>query len=262
MIIGHFYTTQLQAGLGVIEETKILLDLWIPGMSTPELFEVALRSGTFPNVSARRLRNIIAECFAPRYLNAKGCPAGILKDLLPNINALESTQLFFLYTCRANMILFDFIQEVFWQYYTSGRDVIANDNAKEFVIKANSEGKMVKPWSESSIKRVSAYLTGSCADFGLLEKGRRSTRKIIPFRVEPTVALFLVYDLHFSGLGDNSIISHKDWALFGMDMSDAVETMKQLSLRGFFIMQNAADYTRISWKYKDWEELIHAISQG
>jgi hypothetical protein len=258
----RFYTTQLQAGLGVIEETKILLDLWTTGMNTPELFELALQSGTFPNVSARRLRNIIAECFAPRYLNANGCPASLLKNLLPNIKTNESTQLFYIYTCRANIVLADFIKEIFWAYYSSGQDVIKNEDAQKFVIKANREGKMAKPWSDTTLRRVASYLTGSCADFGLLETGRRNVRKIRPFRIEPIVALFLAYDLHFLGFGDNSIISHSDWALFGMDPSDVIETMKQLSLRGYFIIQTAADITCISWKYKSWEELIHAISKG
>ena len=258
----RFYTTQLQAGSGLIDETNKLLDLWTPGIKIPELFDFALQSGAFPNRSARRLRNIISESFAPRYLVENGNPASILKNLIPHITTNELKQIFLIYTCRANIILTDFIKEVFWEYYASGREVIQSDDAREFVKKANQEGKTVALWSDSTITRVASYLTGSCADFGLLEKGRRSTRKIMSFRIEPIIALFLAYDLHFLGLGDNSIISHNDWALFGIETSDVVEIMKQLSLRGFFIMQNAADYTRISWKYKDWEALIHAISQG
>jgi hypothetical protein len=53
------YTTQLQAGLGLVNETKTLLDLWSPGMSATQLHQVALESGRFPTVTARRLRNIV-----------------------------------------------------------------------------------------------------------------------------------------------------------------------------------------------------------
>jgi hypothetical protein len=42
------YTTQLQAGLGLVNETKTLLDLWSPGMSANQLHQVALESGRFP----------------------------------------------------------------------------------------------------------------------------------------------------------------------------------------------------------------------
>ena len=59
------YTSQLGAGLGLANETKTLLDLWSPGMSANQLREAALESGRFPTVTARRLRNIVVECFAP-----------------------------------------------------------------------------------------------------------------------------------------------------------------------------------------------------
>ena len=50
------YTTKLGSGQGIIEETIVLLELWSPGMTGTELFKVALESGKFPNISARRLK--------------------------------------------------------------------------------------------------------------------------------------------------------------------------------------------------------------
>ena len=41
----------------------------------PEVLQVALESGRFPTVTARRLRNIDGECFAPRHLVSGGTPA-------------------------------------------------------------------------------------------------------------------------------------------------------------------------------------------
>src|SRR5690606_22559228 len=45
------YTTQMSAGLGLVNETKTLLELWSPGMSTAQLFQVALDSGRFPTIT-------------------------------------------------------------------------------------------------------------------------------------------------------------------------------------------------------------------
>ena len=42
------YTTKLQAGLGLVPETKLLLQLWEPSMSVPVLYQQALESGQFP----------------------------------------------------------------------------------------------------------------------------------------------------------------------------------------------------------------------
>ena len=43
------YNIQLSAGLGLLDETRSLLDLWEPGMSPSALHEAALASGPLPN---------------------------------------------------------------------------------------------------------------------------------------------------------------------------------------------------------------------
>ena len=111
------------------------------------------------------------------------------------------------------------------------------------------------------IQRVPIYLVGTCSDFGLLENKKNSNRKILPFRIEPKVAIFLSYDLHFSGHGDNSVLSHTDWGLFGLDRSDVLNEMKQLALKGWFIIQSAGDVTRIGWQYQSMEEVIDALNK-
>ena len=117
------YTTQLQAGLGLLNETKALLELWSPGMSANQLHQFALESGRFPTVTARRLRNIVVECFAPRYLADRGMPAKYLKRLAPMISTPDLTQIFLVFTSRANPILADFVRHVYWSRYAGGYTV-------------------------------------------------------------------------------------------------------------------------------------------
>jgi len=254
-----YYSTQLQAGLGLIEETQILLNLWNPGIEPTELQKIALESGHIPNVSARRLRNIVAECFSPRYLHGKPPPAQLLKKLQNKLTRKEFEQLLLLYTCRANLILFDFIREVYWAAYSSGRNNLRFEDAETFVVRANQDGKTRKPWSESTVRRISGYLTGSCVDFGLLESGTKKSRKINPFRIEARTAIFLAYDLHFSGHGDNSVLGHPDWSLFGMERSDVLNEFKRQALKGWFIIQAAGDVIRIGWPFQTMEELTDAF---
>lgn len=255
------YTTQLQAGLGMVAETRALLDIWQPGMSVNALFEEALRSGQFPQVAARRLRNIVAECFAPRYLVNDARPAHLLKSLVSHLETLEFLQLLYLHTCRANAILANFVREVYWRAYESGNEVISNDDAQRFVIHAIQEGKTSTSWSESTIRRVAAYLTGCCADFGLLERSKRGSRRILSYRIGLRVACLLAYDLKFLGRGDQRLLTDPDWGLFGMSRSDTIEELKLLGLRGFLIVQSAGDLVHISWKYDNYEELVDVIAK-
>ena len=261
MIQQRYYTTQLQAGLGLIEETRQLLQFYQPGMTTVQLYEAALASGRFPLVTARRLRNIVAECFAPRYMRDPHVAAR-LKSLVDRFTTAELNQLLFIYTARANLVLADFVREVYWARYSAGRNDLQLEDARTFVTNSVREGKTQKPWSETTIKRISSYLMGCCADYGLLTTTGRNQRSIAAYRILPKVAAYLAYDLKFSGLGDNQIVSSSDWDLFGLERADVRDQLKRLSLQGLLIFQAASDVVHIGWTYKSMEELIDVIAQS
>lgn len=260
LTMSKFYTTQLQAGLGLIEETKLLLSLYEPGMTSANLYDVALKSGLFPMVSARRLRNIIAECFSPRYLKTNA--AEYLKPLSAILPSLAMNQLLLIYTAEANAILQDFIQDVYWARYSGGRETITTEDAKDFVVHAVVEGKTKKPWSDSTVKRLSSYLIGCCADYGLLSSNRSSTRAILPVRIHEWTVLYLAYKLHFESHGDNAVINHEAWNLFGLDIFDVREELKRIAKNGWIIVQSAGDVTRITWQLKNMEDVINVITQS
>lgn len=256
------YNIQLSTGLGLLEETRSMLDLWEPGMSPSALHEAALLSGQFPTITARRILNIISGCFAPRYLANGGLPAIHLKKLKSRLQTSELIQFYLLFTCRANAILDDFIREVYWEKYASGYTEISNLDAEKFVRRAIDDGKVEKHWAEKTVKNVAGYLTGCCADYGLLEKGQKTVRRILPFRISLPMACYLAYELHFAGMGDNAVLSYQDWQLYGLAVDDVRDEFKRLALKGYFILQSAGDVTRISWKYKTMEELCDVLAQG
>ncbi len=231
-------------------------------MSANQLYQVALESGRFPSITARRLRNIVVECFAPRYLLAGGASASHLKRLAASISTPDFIQLLLVFTSRANPILGDFVRQVYWARYAGGYTHVTNEDARAFVERGIDDGKTVKRWSDTTVRRVSAYLTGCCADYGMLERGLRSSRRILPFRISPTVAAYLAYELHLAGVGDNALLTHEDWQLFGLAREDALEEIKRLSLKGLLIVQAAGDVIRISWKQPDMEALCDVLAQG
>lgn len=262
MIERKRYSTRLQAGLGLVDETQALLELWQPGMSSGDLHQAALDSGRFPTVTARRLRNIVVECFAPRYLVDSGAPAAHLKRLGASLAAADLAQLMLLFTCRANAILGDFVRDEYWPRYAAGYTEISNDNARAFVERGIDDGRTVERWSETTVRRVSAYLTGCCADYGLLDKGTRSLRRILPVRVALPTAAYLAHELHFAGAGDNALLTHEDWQLFGLGRQDVLEELKRLSRAGFLMVQAAGDVVHLSWKYNNMEAVLNVLSES
>ena len=95
-MINEKYTTKLGSGQGIIEETFALLNLWSPGMNGSDLYKVALGSGLFPNISARRLKNLIFEGFAPRYLCQDAQPLKNIKALQNGLSNKEINQILYL----------------------------------------------------------------------------------------------------------------------------------------------------------------------
>ena len=128
------YTTQFQAGLGMIHETLDLLRLWEPGDNPAKLVDKAITSGLFSRTTARRARNIVAEMFAPRFLGNGRPPANQLKQLVVASHDVEDLrQLFFLYTARAQAIFAEFLLEVYWPRYSSGAQSLSRVEAENFV---------------------------------------------------------------------------------------------------------------------------------
>ncbi len=256
------YTTQLAAGLGMIPETLQLLRLWEPGMIPARLSEKAIHDGLFSRTTARRARNLTAEMFAPRFLGEQGEVASRLKFLQAHRFSHEGMiQLCFLYTARAQRIFADFVVEVYWSKYIGGAAVVTAKDAEVFVNRALDTGRMATRWSDSTIKKNSAYLLGCCADFGLLSDKGKTGRAIQRFSIRPEVALYLAHDLHFAGISDSSIIQHRDWLLFGFEPGEVLNCLKTLSHDGHFLVQSSGELVQISWKYKTMTDCLNALTQ-
>jgi len=253
------YTTRLAVGQGLVAETLQLLDLWQIGMERQDLLKAALESGQFPSLTARRIKNIVTEAFAPRYLVDEALPARLLKVLAGSVPTSDIKQLFYLYTCRANLVLFDYVRNVYWERYSAGGQFVSKKDTLDFVMHAVSDGMTTTHWSETTIANNCFYLMSACTDFGLLGPKVKDERPIITFRPTPLVTSFLCHDLHFKGLGDNAILNHEDWRLFGLNPEDILSEFKQLALRGEMIVQSAGAVVQISWKAKSMEELVNGF---
>jgi hypothetical protein len=263
MVNDKLYTTQFQAGLGMIHETLDLLRLWEPGDNSTTLVDKAIASGLFSRTTARRARNIVAEMFAPRFLGNGRAPANRLKQLLAASHDIEDLkQLFFVYTARAQAIFADFLVEVYWPRYSSGAQILNRVEAENFIQRGLHNGRMRKRWTETTVRRVSGYLLGCCADFGLVSSSGRSCWAISRFAIRPNVALYLAYDLHFSGMSDVAVIERSDWHYFGLEHNDVVNQLKSLSNNGHLIMQATTDLVHISWKYSSMGDCIREIVKG
>ena len=253
------YNVHLAKGQGMISETILLLKLWQPGVSTPELRKRVVAEGLLPKATAYRASDIVTRVFAPRYLLKSDVPAKWLKLLVAGgWEADKLSQLLLIYTVRANAILRDFIQEVYWPHYRAGSQLIHRQEGANFLKSASAAGKFRTQWSDAMQAKVVRYLFACLADFRLLRNLPKNQREVLPFTLFPTTTAYLACELHFSGVGDAGILEHPDWAIFGLDGYAVLQELRKLSEH--LIVQSAGDLVRITWKYKNMEEFIDVIA--
>lgn len=256
------YTTELSKGQGAIDETLTLLKVWEPGITPDALARKILTEGVLSRSTAVRTRDLVQRVFARRYLTNGGATAANLKYLVDHhADQAVLKQLMLIYTTRLHVILRDFIAEVYWNRYSAGAERISRSDAEEFILRAQSDGRITPPWSETMRLRVARYLTGTLADFGFLEEGKQAAKALRPFRLQPDTALYLTHEIHFKGFSDSSILESPDWKLFGLARKDVVQQLNTLATNGHFIMQYAGDLLRIAWRYLTMEECLDAIAR-
>ena len=257
------YTTGLAKGQGIIPETLAILSVWQPQMGTSELVSEVLRKGVLSKATALRAKDLVSRSFAGRFLVDDGRPALYIERLLSDsIPVSRLTQIFLIYTARANLILHDFIREVYWRKYASGTTHVKREDALDFLESAVNKGCIAKPWSPTTNIKVARYLLGCLEDFHLVTPIHRGEREILPFVISPLTTLYLSHELHFRGLGDSAVMENPDWSLFGLERHDVVRELERVSFGGHFIVQYSGEILRIAWKYKTMEECLDGIASS
>lgn len=253
------YTTELSKGQGAIPEMLAVLDVWEPGIKVVDLKQTVLDTGAIARATAVRVKDIVGRVFASRFLKDDAKPAiNIKRLLLGGLRPSQLTQIFLIYTCRANDILHDFICEVYWAKYGAGSIYIQRQDALDFLEVSTTMGVISPRWSDTMMLRVARYLTGCLTDFGMAGEDRGGKRELLPFTISPLSALYLTHEIHFSEANDNIILEHPDWKLFGLEPQDVVNELQRVA-NPHFIPQYSGDLLRVSWKHKTMEEALDAI---
>ena len=256
------YTTNLSKAQGMVPETLELLEIWEPGMTVVELKDRVRAVGALGRATQVRVDDLVGRAFAQRYLIEDGKPAQWLRQLLLK-RAPRSLlrQLTMIYTARANLILHDFIRDVYWQKYHSRSGEVTKQDARDFIERAVGRGALERRWSDSMMERVTRYLLGTLVDFELISDNRFGQRQIRPLLILAETVIFLAHDLHFAGLDDQDIVHHVDWELFGQSRVDVISSLEKAATQGHLFVQYSGALVRMEWKYQTMEEMLDALTR-
>jgi hypothetical protein len=218
-----------------------------------EFQERVVRDDLLSKSTENRVIDIVRNIFKDRFLGYELNIPEILKEMREEYVSMSVlTQIFYVYTCRANRILVDFIDQVYFKKLDTGFRDLKSSAPKDFINVALSDGRISSSWSESTIKRVSRHIIATLIDFELIERNKT----LVKFRILDLTANYLAHELHFRGVSDNNIWHHEDWKLFGLSPQDVISVFERLANRGTFIMQFSGELLSISWKNNSMNEFI------
>ncbi len=250
------YNIDLCKGTGLIQESLLLFEVYVNGMPKSELIENSIKSNLLVKASNKRIKDIVEVAFYKRYIHDNPKVPLYLNELISHHVSLDVlTQLFFIYTSRANLILMDFVTMVYWPQVQKGVLEFNSTFSRKFIAETIRYTDYINGWSDNTQKRVSSYLISTIVDFKLLDK----QRKVKPVFVYDLTANYLAHELHFNGLSDMGIVNSEEWKLFGYSNFDTVKHLERLSFQGNFILQNSGEIIKIDWKYKTMEELLNGL---
>jgi hypothetical protein len=74
-------------------------------------------------------------------------------------------------------------------------------------------------------------------------------------------ALYLVHELHFGGVGDQGLLNHRDWRIFGLEPYEVLQQLRAVAARGRFVVQHSGQILRIAWGFHTMEDFLNAAAQ-
>jgi hypothetical protein len=252
------YNSDLLKGTGLIQETMVLIDLYRAGMSKQDLINQVLEFNPLAKEHENRTKDIINHTFYRRFLKDGESAVLEIQTLRNNYVSLEVvSQIIFIATCRANLILFDFVTEIFQPLAKNGTPILPDKAAFNFIEAAIRDGRIPNKWADSTKQKVSEHMNACLIDFKLTDR----SKKILPFYINDLTANYWIHKQHFDGLSDAAIIELDEWNLFGLDRQDVLNLMHRLSLAGSFVYQHSGELIKITWNYKSMNEFINGITK-
>ena len=247
------YSTQLAKGAGMVNETLAILNVYKPGISKEELCQYVIDSNYLSTSTETRARDIVNRVFFNRFmLDNPFVPLWLKRIRQKGLMVAQFSQLLYIYCARENAVLYDFVTQVLNPAKDSGKRFFLrqdfNDFMKDIVLRGEAD------WAPAMQVKNGGYVRSTLIDFGFLD----NSNNILPYDLEDFTVLYLMHELHFSGLSDAAIWEHEDWSLFNLTKYDVLSRIMDLSLKGGFIAQSSGDLLSISWNYNSMEEMIDA----
>ena len=247
--VKYLYNTNLAKGTGFINESLMLIEFYKEGEERSAFLTRCINANVLDKSTEKRTKDVINLVFFDRYWREDNNVIHLLKLMRREGLSLEAMKtLFFVYTAKANRVLFDFVRHV---RLLNRNEIVNIAIARQFILDSISFN-LAPSWSDSMIKRVSSYLITCLKDFELLDSDGYLTLRMPDRRV----INYILHELHFDGQSDHEILENQVWEVLGFSDNQLIKEIETISFKGTFIFQYSGEILKIGWNYQSMEEFI------
>jgi hypothetical protein len=254
------YTEALSRGGVRLGEMRALARAWQAGETTAAFAERVRADDVLGKATARTVHDYVWT-FNHRFATPSDRPARHLRRLAdPAAPRQVFDDVTFHYIAARDHLLRDFSLLRYWPAAREGRLSLSVDEARQFIWEAERDGRIQRPWSASVQKDMPARVLNALSDFSLLGHLRAGRRPFLAYRPADGTLVYLAHLLHDDGVTDASLAEHPAWALFGLERPDVWNRLDLLAGDGWFILQRAGQVVRLTWKYRNADEVVDALA--
>jgi hypothetical protein len=208
----------------LIEETFVVFRGWDFALSLEENLAAAKAQNTIGAKSEHWLRDVafvLRRRFDPNgrdrslvELAQRGCPLELWKPLL------------LWHMTRAEFLFRDFLVHWLYERFAEGTLRVRAQDLWPYLRALHDKGRVVEPWKESTLKRVSSGLLRMAVDFGLMRGA--VTREFASYHLAEQSFLYLLHAMVEEQPNAREVLYSSDWHMFLMDADDVERELFRL----------------------------------
>lgn len=247
------YTSRIQKGGALLQEMRLLVQIWTDASLETNRAEVILRN-PLNKATRARVADVINRIFVPRFVD--GPIKNGWKLLLPlerlGASASMVRPIYYWFTALAEPIAYDFCCEYLSAQRSNGVRAIDVKAAASWICSRNLN------WSETVTIKVTRALLAAFRDFGVLD-GKAKKWIASPHLPTPAFA-YIAFCMHHSlGVAARNILAHPDWRLFMLTPADVERLLLEAHQQRFLEYHAAGSVIRLSFPVATAEQYAHVV---
>ncbi len=260
-IESKYTVTRVIKASALLPDTRTLFEYWDEGRSVKENLQMAASQNIFGKSSRVRVNDIL-KVFEARYLRNNGTASAIQRLVDSPLPAEITDRVLYYYTALAEPLIYDFVTEFLYDLYQRGRQVVAKEDAMDFIRDAMLHDKTEGKWdSPITMNRVAVGLLSTLRDFRILsgQKGSSKPKTFAPVYLPIEAFVFIAFNMKKDGLSGDRLLNHPNWRLFLLRLSDVERLFIEAHQLNYLRYESAGSLVRLEFPYENHLALVETI---